>query len=135
MIKLFLDDVRYPDQVFRGLIGGDSKFTLDPLYEENSSWVIVRTYNDFVSFIRENDLPDLVSFDHDLTFEHYKEENQRYIDYKKMDELTGYHAAEWLIAFCKENQLNFPEYRVHSMNPEGNKNIDELIQNFKNKQI
>lgn len=68
MIKLFLDDLRLPSHVWRD--------TIDPDYEDDRSWVIVRSYSAFVSWIMENGLPNLVSFDHDLVYEHYLEVNR-----------------------------------------------------------
>jgi len=50
MKKLYLDDVRCP---------------------KTEGWDIVRTYDDFVSWITKNGLPDEVSFDHDLAEIHY----------------------------------------------------------------
>lgn len=131
-MKLFLDDIRKPETLFYG--GAGKEWMLDPLYENNSEWEIVRSYDEFVEFIEKNGLVDLVSFDHDLDFEAYLPANQRgKIDYDEMEVKTGYHAAEWLIQFCKENNFEFPEYRVHSMNPQGKKNIEEIIEKYMNK--
>ena len=47
--KLYLDDVRIP---------------------QTEGWEIVRNYDDFVKWIEENGLPDIVSFDHDLAEVH-----------------------------------------------------------------
>ena len=124
MKKLFLDDVRTPEMVWRD--------TIHPLYEDNTTWVIVKSYEAFVSYIDEFGLPDIISFDHDLSFDHYKEENQREIEYDKMEVKTGYHAAQWLIDFCKTNARCIPECMVHSMNKVGKRNIELIIENFKN---
>ena len=120
MIKLFLDDIRVPSHVW--------KDTIDPDYCEDASWTIVRSYDAFVSWISQNSLPDLVSFDHDLKYEHYLEENQNQIDYSKIELETGYHAAQWLIKYCQENGFALPQCKVHSMNPEGRNNILRLIE-------
>ena len=119
-MKLFLDDIREPEHVWRD--------TLDPDYEHNNSWVIVRTYIAFVTWISENGLPELISFDHDLVYEHYLEKNQRAIDYSNMEVKTGFHAAEWLIVYCNERKLTLPNTKVHSMNPEGRNNILQLFE-------
>ena len=47
-MKLFLDDIRQPDEVWRN--------TIDPDYEQNSAWIVVRSYKDFVSFISEKNI-------------------------------------------------------------------------------
>ncbi len=125
MKKLFLDDIRNPYCVF--------KDTIDPDFEYNNSWDIVRNYDDFVKIIESRGLPEeLVSFDHDLSQDHYKQENQEGdIEYFELSDKTGYHAAEWLIEFCKKNEFKFPKYKVHSQNPQGKKNIINLIENAK----
>jgi len=52
MRKLFLDDVR----------------SIDMIYDKSieSEFDIVRTYDEFVAYIKENGLPDFISFDNDL---------------------------------------------------------------------
>jgi hypothetical protein len=123
MKKLFLDDVRSAEMVFMN--------TIDPIYENNNEWEIVRSFNEFVSYIEENGLPEFISFDHDLDFEHYKLENQQDIDYEKMEIKTGFHAAQWLINYCAENKLKLPNYKVHSMNLAGKRNIERILEKFK----
>ena len=72
-MKLYLDDIRVPD--------GD--------------WVIVRSYNEFISHIKQYGLPEFISFDHDLADEHYAGEN-----YKNFKEKTGLDCARWLLVYC-----------------------------------
>ena len=73
-MRLFLDDVRVPYDVFRMYI--------NPLYENDSDWVIVRNYYEFVNYITKFGRPDFISFDHDLSYDHYLEENQSDINYE-----------------------------------------------------
>jgi|LWDU01.1.fsa_nt_gi hypothetical protein len=123
-MKLFLDDVRVPYDVF--------KMTINPIYENNEDWVIVKHYYEFVSYIKENGIPDFLSFDHDLSFDHYLSENQEGdIDYNNMEEKTGYDCAKWLVQYCLENNLTIPDYYVHSANPVGKKNIECFLSNAK----
>lgn len=122
-MKLFLDDNRNPYDVF--------KKTIDPLYEENKSWQVVRDYYQFINFIQRYGIPNVVSLDHDLSQEHYLNENQTDINYEAMKIPTGYHAAKWLIEYCKENNKKLPEIKVHSENLEGKMNIERLF--FENK--
>lgn len=119
MKKLFLDDVRSAEMVFMN--------TIDPIYENKNEWEIVRSFNEFVSYIEENGLPEFISFDHDLDFEHYKLENQQDIDYEKMEIKTGFHAAQWLVNYCADNKLKLPNYKVHSMNLAGKRNIERIL--------
>jgi len=76
-MKLFLDDVRVPYDVF--------KMTINPIYENNEDWVIVKHYYEFVSYITENGISDFLSFDNDLSLDHYFNENQEgNYDYNNM---------------------------------------------------
>tara|TARA_Y100001978_G_C23678823_1_gene427911 strand:- start:985 stop:1389 length:405 start_codon:yes stop_codon:yes gene_type:complete len=132
MRKIFLDDLRFPEEVYNGLKGGYDENTLHPIYADNSSWIILRTYKEFITHIMENNLNEIVviSLDHDLHFDHYKKEHQQNIDYERMQVKTGYHAAKWLLEYSKENNIQLPEIRVHSLNIEGRKNIENLIKKF-----
>ena len=120
MSKLFLDDIRFPEDVWRN--------TIDPDYQFDHDWIIVRSYDAFVSHMKENELPGLISFDHDLSYDHYMEENQSQIDYSSLAEKTGYHAAQWLIEYCNERMLQLPCCKVHSMNLSGKNNIIALLE-------
>jgi|AntRauTorckE6833_2_1112554.scaffolds.fasta_scaffold00015_22 hypothetical protein len=73
-------------------------------------WVVVRTYNAFVTTIEERGMPEHISFDHDLG----------------EDEPTGYDCAKWLV-----EQGYVPQsYNVHSANPVGAENIRGLLDNW-----
>lgn len=114
---LFLDDERSPKQV-----------TWVDLPAQN--WVIVRSYKEFVREIKQRGVPVFVSFDHDLSFEHYpfNEVNPTLkIPYKAYKEKTGLHCAEYLLNVCKELKVPFPRFAVHSMNIIGKQNILNLI--------
>jgi hypothetical protein len=108
MRKLYLDDVRCP---------------------KTEGWDIVRTYDDFVSWITINGLPNEVSFDHDLAEIHY--DPKTYTESFKYEEKTGYDAAKWLVDYCAEKKAKFPRHVVHSMNPIGKERIDSYIENAK----
>jgi len=111
IIKLFLDDIRFPIDVF--------KYTDNIIYKNNSDWIIVRSYNDFINYIEINKLPTILSLDHDLG------------DYLDGCEKTGYDCAKWLCDYCQEHNVKFPEYYIHSMNPVGALNIKYYIENYK----
>lgn len=118
-MKLFLDDRRVPYDVFLN--------TIDIDYSNNDEWYIVKSYDEFVDYISNNELPSLISFDHDLIFEHYFSENQTDINYESMVTKTGYHAAKWLLEYCKNGGLQIPSVKFHTMNTEGKKNMEELF--------
>ncbi len=105
---LYLDDVRIP------LIMG-----ID----------IVRSYDQFVWYINNKSIPDLISFDHDLAFEHYPVAESRpnlSIPYEKYKEKTGYDCAKYIV----ENNLPLKYWNVHSMNNVGSNNIRQLLRKY-----
>ena len=118
-MKVFLDDNRDPYDVFKN--------TINPIYEENDTWIVVRDYYQFINLILRVGVPKLVYFDHDLTQDHYLPENQSNIDYKSLKDRTGYDAAQWLINYCENKEVKLPKISVHSSNLEGKCNIEGLF--------
>lgn len=119
---LFLDDERVPTDCV--------KYTMNSLYGGN--WLIVRSYKEFVKCIEDLGMPELISFDHDLGNDVAKERHQNGMSKRKArslkkEEKTGCDCAKWLLKFCDENQLNMPQFLVHSMNPVGSKNIINVL--------
>jgi len=131
--NLFLDDNFTPPQI-ADLHRTDTK---DKTRYRTYRWVIVKTYDEFISTIKEKGLPDIVSFDHDLDPEHYdlifndenwnKKDEDIIIDYDIFINKTGYHAAEWLIEYCANKGVQLPICLVHSQNPVGRRNISNLL--------
>lgn len=124
MRRLFLDDVRNPIDCVKYMNPSD-------IYLKE--WDVVRTYFDFVEYMNDNGVPDVVSFDHDLADEHYSsdmyDKNNIYNSlYPSFKEKTGYDCAKWLHSYCVENGLPYPTYLVHSMNPVGRDNILSVFQ-------
>jgi len=127
-MKLFLDDIRIPRDVFT--------YIRNSIYLE-TDWIIVRDYDSFVKFITENGLPDLITFDHDLGIEHYpKLKNPNWskepINYDKFSEKTGYDCAKWLMNYILDNNIKkLPEILIHTQNPVGGKNIKGLMDSLR----
>jgi len=137
--KLFLDDTRTPQNVYEK--------TKDAIYLEGNEegecdWVIVRNYNEFTLVIRtifeKGDFPSIVSFDHDLAKEHieYYFNNGGHANppdpaNANFTEKTGLDCAKWLVEFCEDNKLELPEYKVHSRNLYGKKNILDYLEKQK----
>lgn len=118
--KLFLDDVRRPETTYfyMGL----------PVFKE-PDWIIVRDYNEFISSIEKNGIPEVIAFDHDLADVHYKRQVFNYND--EDVERTGYHCAKWFIDYCMDNNLELPyEIIIHSMNPYGSESIKSLFNTY-----
>jgi len=118
--NLFLDD-------FRSLSDAHS-YTYYPPYA-TKDWVIVRSYDEFVKYIEEHGVPEMVSFDHDLADEHYNFQSD--IQYDDYQEKTGFHCARWLIYYCLDNDKKLPPViMIHSMNKVGAENIKSLFDTF-----
>ncbi|CAL2095077.1 cyclic-phosphate processing receiver domain-containing protein [Tenacibaculum sp. 190524A02b] len=104
MKKLFLDDIR----------------TVDMIYDEMeiSTFIVVRTYEEFVTHIKINGLPDFISFDNDLG-----------LDKNGNVAPDGLAAAKWLVY---ESGLNLKrlQFKVHSANPVAAEQIRGLLTNY-----
>jgi hypothetical protein len=100
----------------------------NPVYLDND-WVIVRNYHDFCETIKENGLPSVVSFDHDLAEIHY--DPKTWTEGFEYTEETGDDCARWLIEYCKDNDEDLPVCFVHSMNPVGTENIKRTLNKTK----
>lgn len=131
MKKLFLDDVRQ--------VRDACYYMPNPKDYWDGDWDIVRNFGEFVKYITENGLPDLISFDHDLADFHYEYKPEDY-DNMTEDEMnmkfgsmekTGLDCAKWLVEYCLDNGLNIPDYFVHSANPLGKENIINYLENVK----
>lgn len=99
-------------------------------------WVL--NYREFTEWISKNGLPDLISFDHDLAFEHYTPEHlwtdyqlsKEYQDSQNYKEKTGLDCAKWLCEYCEKAKLRLPEWLIHSANPVGADNIRGYLNNY-----
>jgi len=115
--KLYLDDMRYPDN--------------------HSDWRIARNYHDALWYVKTYGLPYHVSFDHDLADIHYEIPDYGHSDdFMVTDhvpyEFTGYDFAKWLCQWMLDNVDNIDgfSYNVHSANPIGAENIRRYMENF-----
>ena len=102
--KLFLDDIRTVDMVY-------SK-------EQVSEFDLVRTFDDFVTYIKQNGLPEFISFDNDLGMNAHGEVAP-----------DGYAAAKWLV-YESELDLSDLKFHVHSANPVAAEQIRGLLNNY-----
>jgi hypothetical protein len=124
-MKLFLDDIREPKDCTSYMYRRIGH--MNPIYLED--WFVVRNYTEFVDAVSKhiNEITH-VSFDHDLSDEHYDptmfEGQDKYNQlYDNFVEKTGYDCAKWMKMFYDENNVDYPIMFVHSMNPTGAKNI------------
>jgi hypothetical protein len=119
--NLFLDDIRYP--YIKNSEDGVSAYSYTnykPFKQEE--WIIARYFTEFINIINLKGLPEIVSFDNDLGDVY---------NVKDDSEKTGYDCAKWLCNYCQDNNLKFPEYYIHSMNPTGANNIGTYIENYR----
>lgn len=119
---LYLDDLRTPVETLEGY----------------HPWSVVRNYEEFVSHIKHNGIPDLISFDHDLADEHvadyYDKQAQGIstISYDKFKEKTGVDCLNWLVDLVLDDPEQVKPFIiwVHSHNPMGAANILVKASNF-----
>lgn len=116
--NIFLDDVRTP-------------------ITSNIKWVIVRSYDEFVSKITELGLENikLISLDHDLGDTAIEEwHNNVYhnftLDYNNITEKTGMDCTKWLVEKWMDG-APVCEVKVHSANAIGSANMMGYINNYK----
>lgn len=119
---LFLDDLRVP---------GDVVWINIP----SVNWAIVRSFDEAVSWVKENGFPNFVSFDHDLGWEKFDTNENGIIVVTELDlEKSGYDFAKWLIEYDLDTgsmPADF-DFIVHSMNPVGSQNITSVLRNYLN---
>lgn len=100
-MRLYLDDIRTP---------------------KNKDYIIVRNYEEAIEFIKQNGIPDFISFDHDLG-----------CDERGNVLKSGHDFAKWLVEMDIEDKYKFPEdfsFNVHSANPIGRNNIEAILNNY-----
>lgn len=130
-MKLFLDDVRRPIDCMAYM-----EYNIG--YEESliytKDWSIVRNYDDFVAAVQDNiDSITHVSFDHDLSPEHYNRSmySMDHTEYNKLyDQFltkTGYHCALWMKEYYTTMGKELPNILIHTMNPVGYQNISKTL--------
>jgi hypothetical protein len=132
-ILLFLDDQRVPIDCTKYMYRKGINVSI---YYEN--WNIVRSYLEFVKWVENNGLPDLISFDHDLAdVVELRAELpiETWFDLDANKEYTGMDCAKWLVNYCLDNKQKLPKFIVHSSNPAGSDNIESLLKSFEKHNI
>lgn len=115
---LWLDDMRDPNKYFDKNAGNSNTFQRNKAYYDNLrqqynlNFVWVKNIEEFISYIMKNGVPEFVSFDHDLG--------------KGLPK--GLDCAKWLIDYCNNNGVKMPRFFVHSANPNGQREINGLLQ-------
>lgn len=115
--NLFLDDLRSVEDV---------TYLSLPYVD----WTIVRSYEEFKEALAKQGIPQIVSFDHDLTGEHYPTGSNSaddIIPYDEYETKTGLACAKELVDACDRACAPIPTCYVHSFNQAGRKNIMDLL--------
>jgi hypothetical protein len=93
MYKLYIDDLRSP---------------------KDTTMIVVRSSIDAIDYVKENGIPNYISFDHDLGYND-----------------TSMNFVHWFVDYLLDNrQLKLPDdfdFNVHSANPVGSDNIKGLM--------
>lgn len=114
-LQIYLDDIRTPT---------------------DKEWIVVRSYEEFVSQIETKGLAafSCISLDHDLSdsamLEYGRSVSTKVIDYSKIKEKTGYQAAKYLVELSMDSGIPLPQIHVHSANTVGSTNIIMYINNY-----
>ena len=123
---LWLDDERNPNEYLKKesdskAFKRTSEYYKSEIFDkyENVKFVWVKNFDEFKEYIEENGLPKFISFDRDLKKGNGIEKGNKYPD--------GEDCAKWLKEYCEKHNKQLPNYFVHSANPNGRKNIPEIL--------
>lgn len=95
----------------------------------------LKNYDEFIKWIKDNDLPWAICFDHDLGSDIAREKvangmSKSQARKEKKGTKTGFDCAKWLVEYCMDNKKSIPIYAIQSANVPGRENIDGLLQGF-----
>jgi len=133
---LFLDDVR---EVKEAVLWDRNKSLIAESGISEWKWDIVRSYDEFVEYIKKNGIPDVVSFDNDLwdvsyelqinpTNEELTKQFQM-IGWQEFRIKTGAHCAQYLVEACRAHGKPVPTYYIHTANSAARPIIREILEN------
>ena len=94
------------------------------------SWVVARSYTEFVGIVEERGLPEFVSFDHDLADRDTVPAIGTAAPFGRGR--TGADCALWLAERCVATSVALPDYFIHSMNPIGRALIASIMETARN---
>ncbi len=120
---LWLDDQRNPETYFNPTkqrknsltwINNNDFYTNNVFNIGNYKFIWVKTFNEFKNFfLNNNTMPVLISYDYDLS--------------KTDSKHNGDDCAKWLVNYCKQNNLEFPKYHIHSANKAKSPIINNIL--------
>lgn len=123
---LWLDDQREPYNYFSknsnsgAWLRNHDYYANNVFNRYNPNFIWVKNLKEFEDYIINNGLPNMVSFDHDIKPKKYEGEHE-----------NGADVANWLVNYCKQNNLKLPWCFAHSANKNGIERINQIINNYK----
>jgi hypothetical protein len=118
---LWLDDYRDPMQ--------GQWLVFSPITDQDFDVHWVKSYYEFVDWIKTNGLPTGICFDHDLS--DVQSACVATNTELPSTEKTGMDCAKWLVDYCIDSNKQLPLYNMQSANSVGKENIRSLLENFK----
>lgn len=119
---LWLDDQREPYSYFKKKKTDSGAWVRNnDFYQENifnnfkPNFIWVKNLPEFSGYIIKNGLPDLVSFDHDLSSKTVRCDH------------NGADCARWLVNYCKENGLKMPKCFAHTANNKQRPVLNDIL--------
>lgn len=118
---LWVDDARNPDKYFSNVSTSKAYIRNISYYEKifenyNVDFYWVKNIDEFQTYILNNGLPDMCSFDFDLKDLRNDGSHQK-----------GKDCAEWLKQYCASNNLQLPKCYLHSANHGGRKELYDIL--------
>lgn len=113
MYNLFYDETHNTTSLYNK--------TKDKIYK-NTKWLEISNYDDFVNHILTNGTPNIISIGHDIV------DNVEDSSYFQEKYKSGYDCILWLHNHCKNNNLTFPKYIIHTDNK--NSSIKSLLKSL-----
>jgi hypothetical protein len=110
---LWLDDQRDPVRFFKSKPDSGAKRRMFDFYNNNIfnnydvNFVWVKSYEEFINYIKTNGVPKFISFDYDL-------KNARSNIEGKLP--NGGDCAKWLIKYCEKKGIPMPQCYAHTAN-------------------
>lgn len=122
---LWLDDIREPYSYFsvKRQSGAWARnyeyYTRNIFNNYNPNFIWVKNLDEFKKYITTNGMPDMVSLDHDIRPKNYYGQHE-----------NGADVAQWLVNYCRANNLKLPLSVAHSANREGAKHINDILASY-----
>lgn len=97
-----------------------------PLSFKNNNVIIIHTFIEFKNWIKDNGLPNGISFDYDLGDTKYvsrafmEKSTLKTIPEKIFYAETGITCVAWLIGYCSIKKIKLPHCTTHSINASAN---------------